>query len=78
LCLGHLPADINGDGQVDMSDATEFGVLFQADAADPQRERIDLNADGQANLTDVTLFGQLWQGTSGHDAWQGVSLPPKP
>jgi len=78
LSLGHLPADINGDGQVDMSDATDFGLLFNADPSDPQRDRVDLNADGQANLNDVTLFGQLWQGTSGHDAWQGVSLPPKP
>jgi len=78
LCLGHLPADINADGEVNMSDATAFGLLFNADPGHPDRDRIDLNADGQANLNDATLFGQLWQGTSGHDAWQGVSLPPKP
>jgi len=78
LCLGHLPDDINGDGTVDMSDATEFGLLFRSDPGDPDRERIDLNGDGQANLNDVTLFGQLWRGTSGHDAWQGQSLPPRP
>jgi len=75
LRLGHLPDDINGDGEVNMCDVTAFGVLFNADPANPQRDRIDLNVDGQANLTDVTLFGQLWQGTSGHDAWQGASLP---
>jgi len=78
LCLGHLPADINGDGEVNMSDVTEFGVLFRGDPAAVDRDRIDLNGDGQANLNDVTLFGQLWQGTSGHDAWQGASLPAKP
>ncbi len=78
LCLGHLPADVNGDGEVNLSDATDFGVLFNGDPADAQRERIDLNADGQSNLNDVTLFGQLWQGTSGHNAWQGQSLPDKP
>ncbi len=78
LCLGHLPADTNGDADVNMSDVTDFGALFNGDPDAPQRERIDLNADGQANLNDVTLFGQLWQGTSGHDAWQGQSLPAKP
>ncbi len=76
--IAHLPADVNGDGEVNMSDVTQFGALFNAEPGDPDRQRIDLNGDGQGNLNDATLFGQLWQGTSGHAAWQGASLPPKP
>jgi len=78
VCLGHLPADVNADGEVNMADATAFGSLFGSDPATAERARIDLNGDGQTNLNDATLLGQLWQGTNGHSAWQGESLPPKP
>ncbi len=73
LCLGHLPGDVNGDGEVNTNDATAFGQAFHGNG--PQ-DRADLNNDGQANLNDATLFGQLWHGTSGHDAWQNRWLPP--
>ncbi len=78
ICLGHLPDDINGDGQVNMNDVTAFGSLFNAGPGAPERDRIDVNGDGQANLNDATVFGQLWNGTSGHGAWQYESLPPMP
>jgi len=78
LFAGHLPGDLNGDEQVNMNDVSSFGFLFSSDVDDPTRNRIDLNGDGRANLNDATLLGQLWHGTSGHDAWQGQSLPPKP
>ncbi len=78
LCLGHLPADINGDGQVNTNDVTAFASSFRSDAGAAERGRGDLNADGQAYLNDVTVFGQLWRGTSGYAAWEGQELPPKP
>ncbi len=78
LDIGHLPGDINEDGEVNMNDATAFGSLFRAGPDAPQRDRIDLNNDGQANLNDATLLGQLWRGTSGHQQWQNASLPPRP
>ncbi len=78
LCLGHLPADINGDAQVNLNDVTAFGSLFNADPGAPERDRIDLNGDGQGNLNDTTVFRQLWYGVYGQPAWQGQGLPPKP
>ncbi len=78
LCLGHLPADINGDGQVNLNDATAFGLYLMTEPGSPAYERLDLNDDGQANLNDATLFGQLWHGTAGHQRWQGETLPVKP
>jgi len=78
LSLGHLPGDVNEDGEVNMNDATAFGTLFHAGPDAPQHDRIDLNNDGQANLNDATLLGQLWNGTSGHAVWRDRSLPPKP
>ncbi len=78
LWLGHLPGDVNADGQVTMSDATAFGQLFGTEAGNPDRDRIDLNNDGQANLVDATVLGQLWNGTSGHQAWREEALPARP
>jgi len=78
ICLGHLPADINGDGQVNMGDVTAFGAYFGPNASAADLVHVDLNGNGQTNLNDATLMGQLWHGTSGHSAWQNASLPPKP
>ena len=75
ICLGHLPADINGDGQVNMGDVTAFGAYFGPNASAVDLVRVDLNGNGQTNLNDATLMGQLWHGTSGHSAWQNASLP---
>jgi len=83
LCfqIAHLPGDVDGNGSVDMSDATRFGDLF------PHGTVMlgDLNGDGQMNLNDVTKFGQIWQGTGGEGknpdgtgGWQGQGLPPRP
>ncbi len=84
LCfsIGHLPGDCNQDAQVNINDATRFGIEFNG----PKTLTIaDLDGNDQVNLNDATKFGQIWDGTSnegmnpdGTGGWNGAGLPPRP
>ncbi len=79
--VGWLPGDVTQDAQLNLNDATEFGVQFNG----PQIVKLaDLNADDQVNINDATKFGAIWNGTDGeHDpddglGWLGKGLGPPP
>ncbi len=66
--LAHLPGDIDGNGVVDIRDATAFGNEFRRGGL---RRLIDLNKDGSVDVQDATEFGSIfrdWNGTQlSHD-----------
>ena len=74
MWIGHLPGDVNGDGQFNLNDATAFARELNDDGLP---DRADLNDDGQPTLSDASLFGQLWHGIGRHLRWQGRRLPPR-
>lgn len=50
--------DINGDGVINIKDATLIGMAWQAIAGDDRYDwRCDLDSDGTINIRDVTIFG---------------------
>ncbi len=63
LCfhLGWLPDDVNQDGQININDATAFGVLFP----DGPAALLDIDGDGDVSISDATTFGEIWHGISG-------------
>jgi len=73
--LGWLPGDVNGDGQVSLVDATQFGCQFNGPKS---LKRADLNDDGGVSLADSTKFGQIYSGTSGEKQWSGHGLGAEP
>ncbi len=52
-----LPGDVNGDGEVNITDITHIIDKINNQSADDFNERAaDLNGDGEINITDVTLL----------------------
>ena len=57
--------DINGDGIVNIVDATFFALAWLSRAGFPKYDyRCDFNNDGIINITDLTIFMSNWQQTS--------------
>jgi len=84
LCfeIAHLPGDCNGDGQLNINDATGFGDEFNGAQT---LLLADLNDDDQVNINDATMFGKIWNGADGEGknpdgtgGWQGEGLPARP
>ena len=59
---GYRPGDLNGDGQIDVSDVVLLARFVTADSTatvtDIGRLNADVNGDGNADMTDVTLILQ--------------------
>ena len=52
--------DVNGDGSVNISDATQFiSILLNDDSSQIELENGDLNGDGVVNISDVTMLISL-------------------
>ncbi len=58
-----IPGDLNGDDQIDITDATTIGVDFGS-----SRSRSDLNGDGTVNVLDLILLANNF-GASGPSNW---------
>jgi FtsP/CotA-like multicopper oxidase with cupredoxin domain len=56
-------ADLNGDGQVNLADFSEFRASFGTN-----RKDADLNGDGTVNLSDFSLFRSRFGGVPGPSA----------
>jgi len=56
-----LPGDANGDGIVNIRDATQLGLAWQAREGDSNYNvDADFNLDGIVNIKDATLLGTYW------------------
>ncbi len=81
--VGWLPGDVTQDAQLNLNDATQFGVQFNL-GVNAENKLADFNADDQVNINDATEFGQIWNGTDGEHnpdtglGWLGVGLGPLP
>ena len=54
--------DINGDGEVNLSDFSLFGWSYNMQVGDVQFSTCcDFNDDGECNLSDLAFFGQHYQ-----------------
>lgn len=69
----YIAGDVNGDGRVNIADATIFGLEFGADCicgehcweGNDDGDRADLNNDCRVNIGDAMILGTNW----GHTAW---------
>ncbi len=67
----YIAGDVNGDGIVNIGDATIFGLQFGANCGDhcweenDYGDRADLNNDCWVNIADATFLGVNW----GNTAW---------
>lgn len=55
-----IPGDVNGDGIVNIRDATLVGMWWQQ-LVPPALPEADINGDGIVNIRDATLVGLNWQ-----------------
>ena len=53
-----LPGDVNGDGKIDITDATEVQKFAAEliDMTEKQKQSADTNRDGRIDVTDATLI----------------------
>ena len=52
-----IPGDVNGDGQVNITDVTMLiNALMSEDFSNIVTDNADLNGDGSINITDVTTL----------------------
>ena len=58
----HLAGDINGDGKVNMKDATRLHQYINGWKVTVVEEAIDVNGDGKVNMKDVTRLHQYING----------------
>lgn len=57
MAAGSLPGDVNGDGEVNVSDiACVAAVITHAIVNGDMAVRADLNGDGEVNVSDVTAL----------------------
>ncbi len=67
----YIAGDVNGDGKVNIADATLFGFEFGANCGDhcwegnDDADRADLNNDCRVNIGDAMILGVNW----GNTAW---------
>jgi chitodextrinase len=52
-----IPGDANGDGKVNILDASIIGLKWNSNPADPCA---DLNNDGKVNIMDASIIGLNW------------------
>lgn len=74
LQWAHFPLDINGDGRIDVRDATAFGRAFKR--WDRPVDLIDVNRDNRVDARDATWFGILWRGDQGFNEHRLHTLGP--
>jgi hypothetical protein len=54
--------DINGDGFVNIFDASIAGAAYGSTLGSPKyKPKADFNADGTINIFDFAIFGSNWQ-----------------
>ena len=75
LQIAHFPLDVNGDGRIDVRDATAFGRAFRRRYDSPVN-LIDLNRDNRVDARDATFFGVLWRGEQGFNTHRQHTLGP--
>ncbi len=57
--------DIDGNGTVDISDASVVGNAWNTSIGSPNyNPRADLNASGKVDIVDVSIFGAYWRSTN--------------
>ena len=57
MAAGSLPGDVNGDGEINVSDiACVAAVITHAIVNGDMAVRADLNGDGEVNVSDVTAL----------------------
>jgi hypothetical protein len=70
----YTAGDANGDGEVDILDATIVGLEWDETAnfnghlywyLNPRGDMADLNNDGIVDILDAVIIGTCW----GHTAW---------
>ena len=67
LSMNLRPGDVNGDGQINISDVTDLiDLLLSGNTA--YQNNVDVNSDGSINISDVTdLIDLLLSGNTGYD-----------
>ncbi len=70
--------DYTGDGNVDLSDYTEFEACFAGrnNPVDPPCDFFDFDGDGDVDCTDYRVFKAVWTGPGNPPVFGGCLLPP--
>ena len=57
LAGASLEGDVNGDGEVNVSDVTALvGIVLNDDGKTQHASSVDVNGDGEVNVGDVTAL----------------------